>query len=64
MFLLVTNRIYKCCSYEFHTVKVSMDHWWNTPTHHLHIALTRSTNGQSLGAFQKAMLLQNLGNIG
>jgi len=31
---------------------------------HLYIAFTRRTNGQSLGAFQKAMLLQNLGNIG
>jgi hypothetical protein len=30
---------------------------------HLHIALTRRTNDQSLGAFQKAMLLQNLGKI-
>jgi len=31
MFLSVTNWIFKCCSNEFHTAKVSMEHWWNTP---------------------------------
>ena len=30
---------------------------------HLHIALTRRTKDQSLGTFQKAMLLWNLGDI-
>jgi hypothetical protein len=31
---------------------------------HLHVALTRRTNGRSLGTFQKAVLFRKSGSIG
>jgi len=32
-------------------------------THLLHVALTRRTNGRSLGTFRKAVLLRNSGSL-